>query len=640
MTSHTILLAEDDLTVLTSIAIFLREHGFEVTSVTNGQQALDELSAKTFDLVLTDIVMDEVDGIDVLKSVKEQSPNTMVIILTGFGEINSAIDSLRLNADDYLVKPCEPQELLHRISACLQKLELKKEKHRAEVALKESEAKYKNLIEFTNDIIWSMDIHGDYNYANKAATRILGYETDEILNRSAIPDVHPDDRDLAQKIMEMSIKEQCGWDAVVLRWLHKDGSVRYMESTATPVFDSTGKLTGFNGIDRDVTDSKRAEEERFKTKKLESIKVLSGGLAHDFNNLLFIITGSLELIKDELASGSNEMNFISEIESASKQLTGLVKELESFARGVTTETIIDSPTDILKKFIEHARSSSDTKYSSYIAEDLWPIEFDATQIHQVIKNLILNAEYAVEDKGNIEISAKNCHADDACVTNGLIPKDEKFITISVKDDGTGIPKEILPQIFDPYFSTRQRGSQKGMGMGLATVQSIVKNHQGKIKVETNLGEGTTFHLYLPVNKNKTIPKVPEKHDPAISKTGNILVMDDEPMIRNVVCGFLEKLGHKAVVAGSGEETIETFKRAINSNAAFDAVILDLTVKNGIGGKQVIEELLEIDPDTRAIIASGYTNDPIITKFQDYGFKGALTKPYNHNELKEMLDKII
>lgn len=218
-------------------------------------------------------------------------------------------------------------------------------------------------------------------------------------------------------------------------------------------------------------------------------------------------------------------------------------------------------------------------------------------------------------------------------------QDGTYVKISFRDQGVGISDKDLPLIFDPYYSSKERGTQKGMGLGLATSYSIIKQHNGEITAESKLGVGTTINIYLPASEIK-VPVKKKLEEKALTGKGKILVMDDEEMIRKMLSQMVSRLGYEAAFSKEGAEAIEIYKKAKESGEPFDAVLLDLTVRGGMGGKDAIEKLIEIDPEVKAVVSSGHSDDPVMTDFRAYGFKGAMNKPFGKNELSKMLNKVI
>jgi two-component system cell cycle sensor histidine kinase/response regulator CckA len=295
--------------------------------------------------------------------------------------------------------------------------------------------------------------------------------------------------------------------------------------------------------------------------------------------------------------------------------------------------------ELLKESASLALAGSNAKCDFSIAEDLWPVEHDEGQIRHVITNITTNAHEALRDGGTIRVCAQNLIITGNENDESLPLQAGQYVKISIQDQGIGIPEEDLPMIFDPYFSTKERGCQKGMGLGLATAYSIVNKHGGHIAVESKVGVGTTCNICLPASDRETLPKKGVAKKPRGEK-GKILVMEDEQMLRNLTGQMLNRLGYEAELVENGDEAIESYEEAMDSGEPFDAVILDLTVRGGMGGKNAIQKLKEMDPKIKAIVSSGYSDDPVMTDWRRYGFGGAVFKPYRKDDLRMALRRLL
>lgn len=375
---------------------------------------------------------------------------------------------------------------------------------------------------------------------------------------------------------------------------------------------------------RDITERKRAENDRLNFQKLEALGLLAGGIAHDFNNLLSIILGNISLAMARLKDDSI-LDYLIKTESAINQSMNLTKQLLTFAKGGTPVKKLMSITEVLKETTEFCLSGSNVN-AVYEISDPWPVEIDEGQIRQVIQNIVINAKQAMPMGGTVFIR-----------TDNIIRNDQKFLRISIKDTGVGIPKNYLNRIFDPYFTTKQTGS----GLGLAICYSIIQKHGGRIYVESEVGVETIFHIELPASE-KPVEKVSEikeiQEEPKI-KPCKILVMDDEEMIREMLVHMLQIKNHTVITSKDGNEAIEIYKREWESGKPFDLVILDLTIHGGLGGKETIVEILSINPDAKVIVSSGYSDDPIMADPKKYGFVSAIAKPYKVNELNAVISAV-
>ena len=387
-------------------------------------------------------------------------------------------------------------------------------------------------------------------------------------------------------------------------------------------------------------DKRRLESQLQQAQKMESVGILSGGIAHDFNNLLSIIIGNIELAKDDITLETGASGFLNEAREASLKAQELTKQLITFSKGGAPFKEIGSIEDLVKKIADTSLSDTDVKCEFNISSDLHVVKFDRGQMNHAVKNIIINAVESMSDSGSIVVKADNFTK---TAESDLPIAEGNYVKISIRDQGIGIPEEHLSKIFDPYFSTKERGPQKGMGLGLAITYSIINRHDGHVAVESEAGVGTTLTIYLPAVVEEIVgiePVKMAKPEKAAVRTGRILVMDDEEMIRNLSKQMLSRLGYEPEVAKNGTEAVELYGAAKDSGKPFDVVILDLTIKGGAGGKEVIKKLMAIDPDIKAIVSSGYSNDPVMTDFRAYGFIGALPKPHTINDLIDMLNKVI
>jgi len=378
------------------------------------------------------------------------------------------------------------------------------------------------------------------------------------------------------------------------------------------------------------------EEEMLKVEKLESIGVLAGGIAHDFNNILLAIIGNISLAKRISEDNSKVIELLSSAEKASLRAKDLTVKLLTFASGGSPVKVAEFLPELLEESVSFVLSGSNVKCVFNISKDLWSVSMDKGQINQVIQNLVLNADQSMPDGGIMTISCENIEINPEQIP-GL--KGGLYIRVKVQDKGMGISKENISRVFDPYFSTKERDSNKGSGLGLSIVHAIITKHGGKILVDSSPGEGSTFTIYLPAMLASSRSAVePEK---SIAKgRGRILIMDDEEIIRNVVCGMLTYLGYETEQSSDGDEAIAVYEDNYRRGDGFDAVIMDLTIPGGMGAAEAVKRLLAFDPQAKVIVSSGYSRDPILDNYERFGFCNIISKPYHINGLKQVLSETL
>jgi signal transduction histidine kinase len=415
--------------------------------------------------------------------------------------------------------------------------------------------------------------------------------------------------------------------------LTSTGTERIIAHNGAPIRDKNGTIIGVIIAFRDITEKQKMEEELLRARRLDSIGILAGGIAHDFNNLLTAILGNVSLAKLYVDREGKVFGRLVDAEKASLRAKDLTRQLLTFSKGGAPLKRTASITELLIDSASFALSGSNVKSEFYLPEGLWPVEADEGQMSQVVNNLVINADHAMPKGGLITVWAENTVIG---AENPLLLKAGNYVKISIKDQGLGIAEENLPKIFDPYFTTKPKGS----GLGLTTCYSIIKKHDGLITVASELGTGTTFYIYLPASDKQIAGnKSMRQGTPAVGK-GRLLIMDDEESVRDILSKMLQHLGYDTECVGDGSEAIDLYKKAVESGNAFGAVIMDLTIPGGMGGKQTIQKLREIDPKVRAIVSSGYSNDPVMADFRSYGFSGVVTKPYLVEELGRVLQEVI
>jgi len=400
------------------------------------------------------------------------------------------------------------------------------------------------------------------------------------------------------------------------------------DELATRVAERTAELQQANErLLAEMEQRKHAEEELLRGRKLESLGVLAGGIAHDFNNFLTIISGNIALAKMHLEPADSVCDILDQAELACKRATSLSYQLLTFGKGGAPVRKLAPLTGDIKDAVALARAGAQVTINLTIADDLLSAEIDSGQIGHALHNILLNARQAMPEGGIIDVRAENVEVDG----DSLPLRAGKYVMISIQDHGWGIAANLVPRIFDPYFTTKQSGS----GLGLAMVHSIIAKHEGYIAVQSTLGVGTTFSVYLPACEAAQ-PAESVIGQQLQAGSGRILVMDDEEALLIVLAQMLGRLGYEIECARSGDEAIELYQKAKDAGRRFDIVLLDLTIPGGMGGKEVADRLKEIDDSVILIVSSGYSNTPIMSEFRSYGFDDVLSKPWTPVQLSEVL----
>ncbi len=504
-----------------------------------------------------------------------------------------------------------------------------------ETEKKEKEAEiYRGIFKNTVIGMYRITPAGRILMANSALVRMLGYSSFDELTQCNLHDILFDSEHQYLDFSENYDGEEVviGFESV---WLKRDGTSLCIRESSRTVLDESGNVMYLEGTVEDITEKKKTEEELRKLKKLESVGTLAGGIAHDFNNILTGLFGNISIAKTNLSDDHPSFKSLEKAEISMNRAIRLTGQLLTFAKGGEPLREDFNLGELVREVTGFGLSGSNVKPVFNQVEDLWIIEADKGQMQQVFSNLIINADQAMPDGGHLYITLENADVSKNEVPN-LNPG--KYVKTTVRDEGTGIDQENLDRIFDPYFTTKQAGS----GLGLATVYSIISKHGGFINADSELGRGTTFTLYFHASESRRLQKkkrsVVESSIP--DRTVRVLVMDDDEIIRRVSSEMLRNCGFTADSAADGKEALEKYITAENNANPFDIVIMDLTVPGGMGGKDAVTELLTFDPEAKVIVSSGYSMDPVLASYPNYGFQGRLTKPYRMKDLKSEIIRIM
>lgn len=487
------------------------------------------------------------------------------------------------------------------------------------------------------DGVITTDIQGRVALINRAAEEMTGWPSNEAIGwpvETVMPVVDNQTGEPAASEVRRILD---GGTAVEL--LHDAGLVSRtgrqipVARSCAPIHDRDGRVVGAVIVFRNASADRERENEQVRAAKMDSLGVLAGGIAHDFNNILSGVIGHISLALHRAQGDRQLVHNLEEAEHAALRAKGLTRQLLTFSSGGAPIKASSSIVDIIASSLEFALVGSNVDYRLEAADDLWPAEVDVEQIGQVMNNLIINADQAMAEGGTITVRAANAELTEGHPSE-LAPG--RYVRVTVTDQGPGIPTELRAKVFDPYFSTKEGGS----GLGLSTAYSIVGRHGGHMSLRERSGGGAEFTILLPAGDRPIGPDDATDGGLPPSGQGRVLIMDDEAVVIEVASEMLTALGYRVEAAVTGEEALRYYLQAMAQEDRFDVVIMDLTIPGGMGGKEAVAKLREIDPRVKAIVSSGYFNDPVMSNYADYGFVGVVAKPYRLTDLAQAVDEAI
>jgi two-component system, cell cycle sensor histidine kinase and response regulator CckA len=515
------------------------------------------------------------------------------------------------------------------------------ELNRVKAENQEIKTVYERLAQYADEAIFRIHAEsGRVIYINDAAEKILGYSladyrSDASVQMKVINEHHLrtwnaaiEDKSDAKNVLRN----------IIIACTASDGQTVIMEFTVIAVRNDGADIVYFECIGRDITVRRFMEAELAKAQKLESIGLLAGGIAHDFNNIMTAVFGSLALAKMESVPESPAYKRLVSAEEHCMKAKALTRKLLTYSRGGSPQRKTASIANVIHDAVNFSLSGKNIDCRFEFPDDLWSAQIDEGQMHQVVHSLVSNAAEAMPQGGVIAIGAQNIDL----TADQITPlKAGSYIKWFVRDCGVGISREHMKKIFDPYFTTKEMGSVKGMGLGLAICYSIVKSHEGMIMVESTPGAGTVFTVYIPAaNDEKNEQKPVAVKGPSVTPKPNVLLIDDEQILLDVTGSMLKHIGYDVMTAKSHGDAMEYYRRARENGNPFSLIIMDLTMRGDEGGEIAIRRWKDAYPEVKAVISSGYMNDPVIEEYWKYGFVGAMVKPYSLVELKSSLEKIL
>ena len=501
---------------------------------------------------------------------------------------------------------------------------------KAEQELQNSESRFRELANLLPLTVFESNAAGNFTYTNEMGFKLFGYTPDDLakgVNISDIVAAQDLERAMSNIVIVLGGETPNNNQYLAVR---KDGS-EFPALIYSQRILKDEQVIGLRGVVVDISERERMEEDIRKNQNLESLGILAGGIAHDFNNLMTVVSGSLELLDARLEAGSIEAELIATARNASDRTTGLSHQLLTFARGgepIRTPVHLEK---LLRETVDLSLRGSKSRASIDVERALSIVNVDVGQISQVIQNLVINANQAMPNGGVVEVQAVDVQINDL---DSFLPTGN-YVQISISDSGVGIAEDILPKIFDPYFSTKSAGH----GLGLSISYSIVRKHGGEILVDSSSGTGSTFRVLIPAS-DKSEQKTMDSALVELGGTANILVMDDQDLVLNITEMMLESMGVNVVCTQDGTVAVDAFRMAYDRGVGFDVVILDLTVPGGMGGLEALKQILAIDRNAKVIVSSGYYDDPVLKDYHKYGFAAVLQKPMSLKSLRCVLNNLL
>ena len=654
-------LVEDDRESGEAVRVILKKRGLVVGLARNAEEALERFSPADWDVIVADIRLGGMSGVDLLRRVRIDHPDFPVILLTGFDSLDTAIQAVRLGAHDYILKPLEQiEDLLLPVRKAVRNYRALIRSRVLEDKLRISEAKFRAVLENSQDIAFRIDLERRaLDYVSPSVRGTLGRSEESFagLDLAAVMDlIHPDDRRrMIECIAVLDRAIQAGEDAsasVECRVRHSEGTYLWLSVVhAVEMGSGNGRPAGIIGNARDITEKKAAQEreksfqERMaRVERMEALSVLAGGVAHDLNNILCSVSIRPRLLLEQLKErgGLKDSEAIREdltvVSDAALRAGDVVQDLLTLSRRGNYKF---RPVDlnlVIRRYIRSPafRHMSDADPRTIICQDLEtglpPVKGSAAHLEQVVMNLVINAFEAMKNGGHLQI--KTSHIYVATEVQGYeIVEPGEYVLFQVADSGDGIRKEDLDRIFEPFYSKKKMGQQSGTGLGLAIVHGVTKDHGGFLDVRTEVGAGTVFDIYLPI-ASMPVETERDANLELLAGSGDILVVDDEAEQLELGRQALSQLGYRVATASNGREAVDIFKRRAAASSAearkqpFDLIMLDMVLEEDFDGLDTYREIVGICPGQKCVIVSGFAKNDRVAEARALGAGPFVSKPYN------------
>jgi PAS domain S-box-containing protein len=653
-----VLSIDDEKHIRDSIRNYLEDHDYHVLTAANGRAGVEIFEREAPGLVLVDLRMPGMDGLEVLAHIRERSPDTPIIIISGTGVMGDAVEALRLGAWDYILKPIEDLTvLLHSVERALERVRLIKENRayqghleeevakrtreleQASEALRQSEENLSITLDSIGDAVIATDAEGRVSRMNPVAEQLTGWPLEEAQNLqlsrifriieagTRMPIQSP-----VEKVMNSGRITQLKSYTVLIA---RDGTERRIADSGAPIRNRDGNIVGVVLVFRDVTEQHKLEEQLRQSSKMDAIGKLAGGVAHDFNNMLGGILGAADLLAIKIRDDEDLLKYLHIIQDAGNRAADLTQKLLSFARKSPEIAIPGDIHDIVKaaaRILEHSTDKR-IKIRLHLNAEFSLVRGDPSQIENALLNLGINAGDAMPEGGILTISSRNVTFDRQFGSGtGAVIGPGTYIEVSVSDTGTGMGKDLLEHIFEPFFTTK--GAGKGTGLGLSSVYTMIRNHNGDIRVYSEFGRGTVFKLYLAVDRSPIPSAALDEEEKIIYGSGCILVADDEAVIRGMAEGILSDLGYDVILAKDGKAAVDIFRE---EHQRIDLVILDLVMPN-MNGRDAFFAMRSLHPGVKVLLTSGFSREVEKIDVSEPGIVGFIQKPFGRAELSQYVDK--
>lgn len=645
-----VLIVDDEQRMCKGLERLLRRRNYATQTSRTGEEALEKMAGRSYDVYLLDIGLPDIDGIRLMERIVDRWPDAQIIMMTGDASVDTAVMALKRGAVDYLKKPFDPEDLDKTLRNVWKQKQLIESNRSMTERLRFSERRYRYLIQNSPDMIYMLDADGHFTFVNKAVETLFGYEAEYLIGKPY--QIIFDDLDVPRAQFRFNERRTGARATSGLELRLKTGPHRQsaaatgvnghatVELNATGIYrhamaSETFVWIGTYGVVRDVSERKQLQAELLQAKKMQAIGNLAGGIAHDFNNLLMGIQGNASLMLMDLSPDDAFYERIRNIEQHVQNGAALTQQLLGFVKGGNFEIRTVNVNSLIRKQNRmFGRTRKEIVLVESFSADVWPVDVDPVQIEQVLLNLYVNAWHAMPEGGTLEIRTQNIRlgAKEPVIRSaGLHPG--RYVQISVADTGKGMDSQTLQRIFEPFFTTKRMG--KGSGLGLSLAYGIIQSHGGVIRAYSKPGRGSRFEIYLPASDRVEDSR---QVDACCRQGGyeSVLLVDDEPLVLNICRDNLKKLGYSVMTAGGGEEAIRCYQKA---QPPIDLVVLDM-VMPGLNGRETYEALKRMDPHVRVLLTSGYSVEGQAEAILEKGCNGFIQKPFTIEQLSTAVRGIL